>query len=744
MGGDRIESADLKQELENRFLWYAISTIASRALPDVRDGLKPVHRRILYAMYRMRLTPDARYRKSAAVVGDVLGKYHPHGDQAAYDTMVRLAQEFSLRYPLVDGQGNFGSIDGDSAAAMRYTEARLTPIALELLKEIDQETVPFRPNYDNTIVEPVYLPSRVPNILINGSSGIAVGMATNIPPHNLDEVVNAITAMIDDPSLGTVGILKYIKGPDFPTGATLLTSKKELRQIYDEGKGSIKVRGEWNVETLKRGRKQIVITSLPYTVNKAKLIEKIAQIIIAKKMTALDDVRDESDEKIRVVVELKGDADISKIMAYLFKYTDIEQSFALNMTALDPSNTPRRMSIAQVLKIFLDFRIETTVKRLEFELRKITERLHILHALLKVLKSLDEAIAIIRKAKSRDEAKTALKKRFKIDDIQVNAVLDLRLSSLVSLEVKRIKEETAELEAKEKEITGILKSKKKIRSLVKKELKEVKDIYGDKRKTKLVTAEPEEEYSESDFITHEECFVIISRNGWVRRAKNEPTLKQLRFKEGDSLLKIFKMDTSQHIAFFSSAGKVYITTAFKLQQTAGYGDPVQALFKFSDGETIVFADYLPFISDGSKGEGEYLVVTENGLGFRFNRNSLDETSKAGKRFASLKNGNTVQEVMQVDKPLLYVAGSGGKGLLMKLSEVSLLSGVGAGVKLIKLKDGERIIAVKNVSKKGKIRLLFDSGRDSIFKIAEMEVGTRATTGRSYGGLKKKLMAVVDE
>ena len=738
-----IRPIDLKSELRKRFLSYAVSTIASRALPDVRDGLKPVHRRILYAMYRMRLLPDARYRKSAAVVGDVLGKYHPHGDQAAYDAMVRLAQDFSMRYPLVDGQGNFGSIDGDSAAAMRYTEARLTHIAVEIIREIDQETVPFRPNYDATLTEPVYLPSRVPNLLVNGSSGIAVGMATNIPPHNLGEVIDALIAVVDRPEMSTAQIMKYIKGPDFPTGAKMTASKTELRRIYSEGRGSIKLRGEYGVETLKRGKKQIVITSLPYTVNKSKLVEKIAQLIIDKKMQALTDVRDESAESIRIVLEPRAGAEADRIMAYLYRYTDLEYNFAVNMTALDPSGTPKRMSIGEILETFADFRIEVTEKRLRHDLDRILERLHILRALIKVLKDLDAAIRIIRKSKTRDEAKAGLKKKFRLDDTQSSAVLDLRLSALVALEIRKVRLETAELEARREMLEGVLKSKRKLKGVVKKELQEIKNLYADKRKTAMESAAAEvEEYRPEDFVEHEPCWVIVSRNGWVRRIKSEPNESQLRFKEGDSLLKVIPSDTAEHIAFFSSAGRMYVLRAYDLPQTTGFGSPVQTLFKFGDGERLVTADHYPNISKEQEADGELLAVMENGQGLRFARAQVTETTRAGKRFANVKGENAVFDVMRVTKPLLYIAGSGGKGLLFKVSEVPLLAGPGAGVKLIKLKKGDHVVGAKNVSKKDSLRLVFDRGRDSIIKVKEAEIGKRAHAGRSYGGLKKKLMALV--
>ncbi len=739
---DQVQHTDLKQELRQRFLSYAVSTIAARALPDVRDGLKPVHRRILYAMYRMRLTPENRYRKSAAIVGEVLGKYHPHGDQAAYDALVRLAQDFSLRYPLIDGQGNFGSLDGDAAAAMRYTEARLRPLAMELLREIEQETVPFRPNYDATLDEPVFLPSRFPNLLVNGSAGIAVGMATNIPPHNMTEVIDALVALIDDPSLTTAQLQKHIKGPDFPTGATMLATKKELKAIYEEGRGSIRIRGEYEVEDLKRGRQQIVITSIPYTVNKAKLVEKIAQIIIEKKLPTLADVRDESAEEIRVVLEPKAGADIAKIMAYIYKYTDLEYNFAVNMTALDPKGTPRRMALPEMLLTFVDFRVATTEKRLQYDLAKILERPHILRALLKVLKDLDAAIAIIRKSKTRDEARQGLMKKFALDETQANAILDLRLAALVAMEIQKVKLEAAELEYRREEIEGILKSKAKIRALVKKELNDVKTEYGDKRRTKLTAAAEEETFTADDFIQHEKCFAVVSRNGWVKRMKSEPNEGQLRFKEGDALLKVLPADTAEHITFFTSAGKFYTVKAYDLPATTGFGEPVQSFFKFGDGERIVAVDHFPHVRSGEEAKGELLAVMENGMGLRFARAAVGETTRAGKKFANVKEDTAVFDVVPVDAQYLYVAHSGGKGLLFPVEEVPALTGPGAGVKLIKIDPKDYVVAAKVVNKGNTLTFMFDGGKDAVEKVGGMEMGQRAQAGRVYGGSgKKKLIGV---
>ncbi len=499
--GEEPKDIALREELESRFLSYALSTIVSRALPDVRDGLKPVHRRVLYSMNQLKLSNEGRFRKSAVVVGDVIGKYHPHGDQASYETMVRLAQDFSLRYPLVEGQGNFGNIDGDPAAAMRYTEAKLSEIAGELLTDLKKETVDFVPTYDDTSLEPALLPARFPNLLVNGSSGIAVGIATNIPPHNLTEVIDALVALIDKPDLELKDILKYIKGPDFPTGGYLLASKKELKDVYESGRGPLKIRGDWSVEKLSRGKWNLIISAIPYSVNKTSLIEKIADLIITKKLPALVDVRDESTEDIRIVLEPKSQTvDPAKVMIFLFKHTDLQTNFAVNLTALTPSSKPLRHSLLQMLKSFLGFRYHTIEKKLVYELGVIEERLHILVALAKVYSKLDEAIKIIRSSKTRDEARTGLMNRFKLDEVQANAILDLRLSALVGLEISKIRKEKAEKEAERELIKSILSSEKKLWKLTRKELIEIRDKYGDKRLTKVSSSAKDElEYTAGRF-----------------------------------------------------------------------------------------------------------------------------------------------------------------------------------------------------------------------------------------------------
>lgn len=771
-GRGRVRETVLKEELETRFMAYALSTIVSRALPDVRDGLKPVHRRVLYAMNQMRLGADARFRKSAAVVGDVIGKYHPHGDQAVYDTMVRLAQDFSLRYPLVEGQGNFGNIDGDSAAAMRYTEARLSNIAGELLQDLKKETVDFIPTYDETNVEPRLLPARFPNLLANGSSGIAVGMATNIPPHNLTETINALVAMIDRPDIDTKEILKSIKGPDFPTGAQIIASKKELSEVYETGRGSIKVRGEWGVEDLKRGKWQIVITSIPYSVNKSRLIEKIADLIIAKKLPNIVDIRDESTETPRIVLEPKTqNVEPAKVMSYIYKHSDLQINFPVNLTALTPEATPLRHSLRQMLRSYLDFKYEITEKRLVYELKVIRERLHILVALAKVYKDLDKAIEIIRKSKTRDEARQGLIKHFKFDDTQANAILDLRLAALVGLEISKIKKEKAEKEAEAEIIEDVLGSEKKLWKLVRKELIEIRETYGDARRTKIESSVKDEpEYHPESFIEHEDTHVIVSRQGWIRRMKNVSSPESLRFKEGDSLLAWIPMNTRDVVCFFTSAGKMYGLRAFDIQQTTGFGDPVQSFFKFGDGELLVSVMGVVREGEGERatagpagqrglfdqldeaaldriygeiirGDEELLVVTESGMGFRFSGEALSETNRNGKKFASVKRDDAVFLVMKVTKPLLFMLAGDGRGLLFPVEDISALSGPGAGVRLMKLKPGAEIKGVRNVGKSDTITLTYYSGKDDKLKVAELDQGARGTVGRKVAAARKKLLGM---
>ncbi len=751
--------SDIQVELENRFLTYALSTIVSRSLPDVRDGLKPIHRRILYAMDSMGVSSAAKYVKSAKIIGEVLGKYHPHGDASTYESMVRMAQDFSLRYPLVDGKGNFGSIDGDAPAAYRYTEGRLRLISTFLLSDLKKDTVDFRQNYDNTLKEPVVLPSRVPNLLINGAAGIAVGMACSFPSHNVKEVVNALMALIDEPDMTTAQIMKHIKGPDFPTGGILLNTKTELRQAYEQGSGTLKIRGEWKLEELARGKRQIIITSIPYGVNKAKMIEKIAEVIINKKLPPLVDVRDESDEAIRVVLEVKNGAEPEKLMTYLFKHTDLEANFQLNFTCLKPNGEPDRLSLIEICTFFLEFRKEVVTRRLKYELEIINRRLHILEGFAAIFNDLDRALKLIRSSSSRQEAHEKLKKGFKLDDEQTSAILEIPLYRLVSMEIGKILEEQKEKLKEKKRIEGILKSAKKIWNEVKGELKEIVDEFGDKRMTKLdAKVVDSTEYNVEDFIEHEEVMLVLSKNGWLRKLKAQTDPDSLKFKENDALMDVLKINTKDRVAFFTSLGTVYIQKVYGLPTThaRSFGEPIQNLFKFGDGERVLHmmsldepeaAEPAPARGKGKakqqaldfeqdeQGAREFMVASASGMGFRFRLDQDSETTRSGRKIMTLKQGDRMVAVAPVTGKHVFLASESGKGMRVATDQITQLTGTGKGVKLMKLVDSE-LAGFKFVDKKDKITLIFDKGKPKELKAKDVPEYNRGTQGVILAKRKK--------
>jgi DNA gyrase subunit A len=763
----------LHEEVESRYLAYALSTIVSRALPDVRDGLKPVHRRIIFAMETIGARKAARHVKSARVVGEVIGKYHPHGDAAVYDAMVRMAQDFSLRYPLVDGQGNFGSVDGDGAAAMRYTEAKLSAIAGELLADLKAQTVAFTDNYDGTLTEPAILPARIPNLLVNGSSGIAVGMATNIPPHNLTEICDALIHLIGNEDASTAEIMARIKGPDFPTGGQIITSAEELKEIYRRGKGSIRVRGEFEIEPLKRGRKQLVITSLPYSVNKSRLVEKIADLILSKKLPMVTDVKDESAEGVRIVLELRdGKVVPEKVMTFLYKHSDMEINFPLNFTCLTPLATPERLSIKEVLNHFLDFRKEVVVGKLEFERDSLEKRIHILQGFMKIFVDLDAAIAIIRVAEDRSEAHENLKVRFDLDDEQAKAILDLRLHALVRMEISKIEEERTAKEKRLKQIDTILASRAKIWREVRKEITAVKKAYGDKRRTVVVAGRPQLTYDKEDFVVHEDVYVVVTRNGWLKRVKSYDPRTQL-LKEGDEVLAVISANTKDTIAFFSNFGKVYCSRIYDLDVSGkGYGDPIQTVFTFQDEEKIVTAlpsesepgavfdisfmiqteeavdkaehGQLTFFPDMGKDTESSepqehqpppplcLVLTRQGTGFCFERSTLKEPSaRGGRTLIRLRSGDEVVAVRPVQRPLLAIA-TNRRVLLTPMAQVNVLAGTGRGIKLIK-PDPPGVLDFFTVSKDDYLLIQSKKGKEKELAVAEQPIYNRGAKGAVIRG-----------
>jgi len=732
--------ADLQTAAEHRYLSYALSVITSRALPDVRDGLKPVQRRILFAMFRnLRLAASAKPRKSAQIVGEVIGKYHPHGDTAAYDAMVRMAQDFSLRYPLVDGQGNFGSLDGDSAAAYRYTEAKLTSIAEEILEDLGSDTVDWRTNYDATNEEPVVLPSRLPQLLINGSTGIAVGMATNIPPHNLSEVCDALVCLIDKRSSKVQDLLKFIKGPDFPTGGELLSSRKELREVYESGHGPIRLRGTYKLEKAPRGRTQIVIKTIPYSVNKATLIEQIAGLIMDRKLTLLTDVRDESTTDVRIVLELKSDAEPEAAMAYLFKHSDLQVNFHVNLTCLMPdgeseAGQPGRVSLLQLCRSFLDFRLEVVTRRLRFEQQKLKERLHILKAFLAIYKDLDKAIRLIRSAESKADANAKLCKAFKLDEVQADAILEIRLYQLAKLEIGKIRKEHAEKNKRLKEVEALLRSEKQRWRLVRGELVELKKTHGDTRRTEVsVSGKEDLAYDPEAYVVHEEATVLLTQDGWIRRVRELKEGAKPRLREGDSLAVTHEGSTRDRIAFFSTLGVLYVVGVADIPATTGYGEPVQSLFRFKDGERIL---HSLLVREGLSGEvpkptaaqkkkqaelferGEVielahesrpmLVASARGYGFR-TAPDLTTTTRTGRKFAKVATGDELVVCDEVVGSEVVCLASGGKGLRFALKDVAELSGVGRGVILMRVDAKEKLLGALTVT--ASTKLLLDMGGD---------------------------------
>src|SRR6476469_917075 len=587
-------SVALHEAAQSRYLNYALSVITSRALPDVRDGLKPVQRRILFTMWQQNLTADAKHRKCAKVVGDVMGNFHPHGDLAIYETLVRLAQSFSLRNPLVDGSGNFGSLDGDNAAAMRYTECRLARLSDEMLTEIDQDTVPFRPNYDGTKTEPVVLPARLPNLLVNGTTGIAVGMATKIPPHNLGEVCTALIKLLDNEDLSNAQLNRYIKGPDFPTGGQILNSQEELKQIYKTGSGTIRLRGTWDIGPETRSTKTIYIDSIPYTVNKAQLVERIAEVVLSRKLPQLLDVKDLSTEDVRIALEMKKDADEKMIMAYLFKHTPLQINFAVNMTCLVPTENaevgrPERLDLKTILRHFLLFRLEVVTKRLEHELAALKKRIHILEGFETVFDALDEIIRIIRKSDGKSDSAEKIMARFKLDAEQTDAILELKIYRLARLEILVVRKELEEKRARARPINTLLKDEDSRWKLVRTDLEEVQQKYGDKRRTVIESDTGEQEYSADDFIVEEDNVVIVSRDGWVKRQKEVKDLTTTRLREGDAVLAAFAGSTRATCAFFTNFGVAYTARIIDVPASTGYGEPIQRLFKLKDGEKVVAA-----------------------------------------------------------------------------------------------------------------------------------------------------------
>lgn len=682
---ENIKIASFEDVLGEKYLSYALSTIMSRSLPDVRDGLKPVHRRLLYAMHQLRLRPDEAYKKCARVVGDVIGKYHPHGDTAVYETLVRLAQDFSLRYPLINGQGNFGSIDGDNAAAMRYTESKLTELAMKLLEDLEKDTVDFRSTYDDSDTEPALFPSKFPNLLTNGAEGIAVGMATSIPPHNLEELCKACIFLIDKRNATTKDLLEIIEGPDFPTGAIIVDTKENLFSIYDSGRGSLKIRARWEKEDMAHGLYQIVITEIPYQVQKSRLIENIANLLKDKKIPLIGNIRDESAEDIRIVIEPKNRSiDPSQIMQSLFKQTDLETRFNYNLNVISSLSVPKVMNLKEILEEFIEHRFLVVTKRSNYEKNKIDARLEILSGLNVVYLNLDEVIKIIRE---EDEPKDILKLRFNLTDNQAEAILNTRLRSLRKLEEQTIKAEYDELSKKREELCAILDDSKKCWKVVKSEIKEIEKQFGKHtslgaRRTSFVEAQQiENEVKIESFIEKEPITIVFSKQGWVRSVKGfvEET-SSLKFKEGDELSNILKSYTTDYIILGTKFGKFYTILADNISKGKGHGEPIRMMVDLVPNDEIIST----FVFNA---EDKILLASKSGKGFLVSSSDIFAQTKLGKQVMTLSEGDICIKIIELKEQydMIACSSSGRKILVFEINQIPILK-KGQGVMLIKLKD----------------------------------------------------------
>jgi DNA gyrase subunit A len=704
-----------------------------------------VQRRILYTMWQQNLTADAKHRKCAKVVGDVMGNYHPHGDAAIYETLVRMAQSFSLRVPLVDGSGNFGSLDGDPPAAMRYTECRLARVSDEMLQELDRETVGYRPNYDGTRNEPVVLPARIPNLLVNGATGIAVGMATNIPPHNLSEVCTALIKLLDNQELTSAQLGRYIKGPDFPTGGHILNSQAELKEIYKVGQGAIRLRATWENGPASRTAKTIYITSIPYGLDKNPLVMAIGDVVLSRKMPHLVDVRDLSTDDVRIELELKPGADENLVMAYLFRHTQLQTTFSVNMTCLVPIESsdvgrPQRLELREALWHFLHFRLEVVTARLEHELEQLRRRIHILEGFEKVFDALDEIIRIIRKSDGKADAADKIIARFALDADQADAILELKLYRLARLEILVIQNELAEKRKRSRQISALLKDEAARWKLVRDELEEVQKKYGQPRRTRIEEAE-EVEYSADAFIVEEDNVVIISRDGWVKRQKEVKDLSTTRLREGDSVLAAAAGSTRATVVFFSNFGVAYTARVVDIPASTGYGEPIQKLFRLKDGERIVGALSLDPRAIGAiaaKKEGaeppiHAIAVTSDGYALRFSLEPfVDPSTRAGRRYArAAPGGEVVSTALTTGREVVIAATADARALLTTANEVNFLSGPGRGVILIKVNfpDDKVIGALVSKGDRDLMTVETSRGAEQTISTAKYEVTGRGGKGR---------------
>ena len=696
--GEKIVPVLIEDEMKNSFMDYAMSVIVSRALPDAKDGLKPVHRRILYAMKEAGITYDKAYKKSARVVGDVLGKYHPHGDSAVYDSLVRMVQDFSLRYPFIDGQGNFGSIDGDSAAAMRYTEVRMDKICDEMLLDIDKETIATRPNYDGSLEEPVVLPAKLPNLLINGSTGIAVGMATNMAPHNLTEVINATMMMIENPEVTIPELMTSIKGPDFPTGG-VIQGKQGIKSAYETGRGRVQVRAVAEIEEMKKDKYRIVVSELPYQVNKAKLIEDIASLVRDKKVTGVSDLRDESDrEGIRVVVELTRGTNANVVLNQLYKHTQMQTTFGIiNLALVD--DIPRELNLKQILRIYLDHRIDVILKRTQFMLKKAEDRAHILKGLKIALDHLDEVISLIRSSANVDEAKEGLISKFGLDEIQAKAILDMRLQKLTGLERQKIDDEYDELLKQIAEYKAIIESDERKYVIIRDELTDLRERFGDERRTAIKSSV--EELETEDLIPEAEMVVTITNSGYIKRLPVDTYSKQHRggkgvigmdTKDEDFVVDIFVASTHDYIMFFTNQGRVHWRKVYEIPEGSrqSRGKAIVNLLELGEGELVT-----AMIPVNEFKEDEFLfMATRTGTVKKSQLSDFSNPRKKGIIAISLVEGDELVNVALTDgsREMMMVS-QHGKAIRFPEEEVRVMGRSAKGVRGMNLEEGDMVVSL---------------------------------------------------
>lgn len=737
---DKIIPVEISTEMKESFIDYAMSVITDRALPDVRDGLKPVHRRILFAMNEMGLTHSGRFRKSAAVVGDVLGKYHPHGDVAVYDSMVNMAQDFSYRYPLVHGQGNFGSIDGDGAAAMRYTEAKMSKISSLLLLDLEKDTVDFSPNYDQTRKEPKVLPTAVPSLLLNGTLGIAVGMATNIPPHNLGEVIDATIHLIDNKDASTEDLMQFIKGPDFPMGG-IVYGQSDLVHAYSTGRGGVVTRGEAEIVEQKNGIFQIIITSIPYRVNKASLIESIAMLIQEKRITEIKGLRDESTKDIRIAIDLKNGVIPQKVLNYIYKHTQLEQSFNFNIVAL-VDGVPKTLSLKSLLSEFISHREVVVRRRTEFDLKKAKDREHILIGLKKALDHIDKVISLIRASKDTAVAKEKLMKEFKFSDLQATAILEMKLQKLAGLERKNVELELAEKQALIKELESLLASPKKMMKIISQELIAIKEKYEDARRTKIVKGGVKA-INDEDLIPEKESVLVFTKGGYVKRTDPSEYRTQKRGgvgvidiepKEEDFVTTLITANTHSDLLFFTNHGKAYQIKMYDIPEgkRATKGKSIMNFLSLGDGEKVT--SILPVDKETKKDAESLTLVTQKGVAKKVAASSFSDVRRSGLIAIKLDKDDELQSVLVTNKgDDIMLITSLGQSIRFKESDVRQMGRSAGGVRAIKLAKGDFVVGVDKIVKGEKDSSILTLGSNGLGK--KTNIKEYKTQKRGGSGIK---------